>query len=155
MLLRQLLYWPSSLQPHPSLSNKYLDPFLLTNRVLQFYMLIPPPLSLSHWEEQLSNWKVSHLEYATPHCLTQAPVFTIYFLVISMTMGGSGNLSRTARGNRSLGTWPFVLAISCFFLQRTPSVSDTHNHDVPPDHVGKRSMAEASETGNPNNSFIL
>lgn len=107
------------------------------------------------------SWDMKH----TTH--TQAPAFTVYFLAINNTMGGSENLNGAAGGSRSLGMALWLSYPSFFLFPLSASCPSLGNPCLPQmptammlcpttrGHRAKRSMAEASETLNPNKSFTL
>lgn len=98
---------------------------------------------------------------------TQAPAFTVYFLAINNTMGGSGNINGAAGGSRSLGMALWLSYPSFFLFPLSASCPSLGNPCLPQmptammlcpttrGHRAKRSMAGASETVNPNKSFTL
>lgn len=165
--LRQALYWLGSFSIlHFSLSSEFLDPFLLTNGATHLEILIIDFFVCFFSNENSKAIGKSHSWNMTHPNPTQAPAFTVCFLlfmilwkVLETLMG-----QQEEAGHR---TWPcdyLTPATSCFslllsiFRQRTHSVTDTHCHDVLPNHPGPQSqrlMAGASVTVSPNTSFIL
>jgi hypothetical protein len=59
-----------------------------------------------------------------------------------------GQIEEAGHRGHGLLSWllPDSLCFLYIFRQTTPSVTDTHDHDAPPDHMNKRLVAEASDT---------